>query len=69
MLVRMSFTITMSIFWAGLICCFMFGCNDRLAASPVETEIRCSSRGMHLLYEVALKHQREHKIRTYALGL
>ncbi len=34
MLVRMSFTITMSIFFAGWICCIMFGCNDQLAASP-----------------------------------
>ena len=40
MLFRMSFTITMSIFWAGLICCIMFGCNDQSAASPVETEIQ-----------------------------
>ncbi len=40
MLVRMSFTITMSIFFAGWICCIMFGCNDQLAASPVESEIQ-----------------------------
>ncbi len=40
MLVRMSFTITMSIFFAGWICCIMVGCNDRLAASPVEPEIQ-----------------------------
>ena len=40
MLVRMSFTITMSIFWAGLICCIMFGCYDQSAASPVESEIQ-----------------------------
>ncbi len=40
MLVRMSFTITMSIFFAGWICCIMFGCNDQLAASSVEPEIQ-----------------------------
>ena len=40
MLVRMSFTITMSIFWAGWICCVMFGCYDQAAASPVESEIQ-----------------------------
>lgn len=40
MLVRMSFTITMSIFWAGWICCVMFGCYDHAAASPVESEIQ-----------------------------
>ena len=32
MLVRMSFTITMAIFGAGLICFFMFGCS---AAAPM----------------------------------
>ena len=32
MLVRMSFTIMMAIFGAGLICFFMFGCG---AASPL----------------------------------
>ena len=40
MLVRMSFTITMSIFFAGWICCVMFGCNDQSAASPIESEIQ-----------------------------
>ena len=40
MLVRMSFTITMSIFWAGWICCIMFGCYDQSVASPVESEIQ-----------------------------
>ena len=40
MLVRMSFTITMSIFWAGWICCVMFGCYDQAAASPKESEIQ-----------------------------
>ena len=40
MLVRMSFTITMSIFWAGWICCIMFGCYNQSAASPVESEIQ-----------------------------
>ena len=45
MLVRMSFTITMAIFGAGLICCLMFGCNDRLAASPVETKTQRLSKG------------------------
>lgn len=39
MLVRMSFTITMSIFWAGWICCVMFGCYNQSAASPVDSEI------------------------------
>ena len=40
MLVRMSFTITMSIFFAGWICCVMFGCNGQSVASPVESEIQ-----------------------------
>ena len=40
MLSRMSFTITMSIFWAGWICCVMFGCYDQAAASPIESEIQ-----------------------------
>ena len=40
MLVRMSFTITMAIFWAGWICCLMFGCNNQLVASSVESEIQ-----------------------------
>ena len=40
MLSRMSFTITMSIFWAGWICCVMFGCYDQAAASPTESEIQ-----------------------------
>ncbi len=38
MLVRMSFTITMSIFFAGWICYVMFSCHDQLAASPVEPD-------------------------------
>ena len=40
MLVRMSFTITMSIFFAGWICCVMVGCYDQAAASPIEDEIQ-----------------------------
>ena len=40
MLVRMSFTITMSIFWAGWICCVMLGCYDQAAASSIESEIQ-----------------------------
>ena len=40
MLVRMSFTITMSVFFAGWICCVMFGCYNQSAASPVESEIQ-----------------------------
>ena len=40
MLSRMSFTITMSIFWAGWICCVMFGCYNQSEASPVESEIQ-----------------------------
>ena len=46
MLVRMSFTITMSIFWAGWICCLMFGCNNQSAASPVESEIQLLQVGV-----------------------
>ena len=46
MLVRMSFTITMSIFWAGLICCVMFGCNNQSIASPVESEIQLLQVGI-----------------------
>ena len=40
MLFRMSFTITMSIFWAGWICCVMFGCYNQSEASPVESKIQ-----------------------------
>ena len=40
MLFRMSFTITMSIFWAGWICCVMFGCYNQSAASPIESKIQ-----------------------------
>ena len=40
MLFRMSFTITMSIFWAGWICCVMFGCYNQSEASSVESEIQ-----------------------------
>ena len=46
MLVRMSFTITMAIFGAGLICCLMFSCNDQLTASPVEPEIQRLQAGV-----------------------
>ena len=46
MLVRMSFTITMSIFWAGWICCIMFGCNNQAAASPIESEIQLLQVGV-----------------------
>ena len=40
MLVRMSFTITMSIFCAGWICFVMFGRNNQSGTLPVETEIQ-----------------------------
>ena len=40
MLVRMSFTITMSIFFGGWICCVMFGCYNQSEASPVESKIQ-----------------------------
>ena len=40
MLFRMSFTITMSIFFAGWICCVMFSRNGQSVASPVEPEIQ-----------------------------
>ncbi len=40
MLIRMSFTITMSIFAAVWICCVMFAGNDQSTASPVEPEIQ-----------------------------
>ena len=40
MLVRMSFTITMSIFFAGWICCIMFSCNNQSVASAAEPEIQ-----------------------------
>ena len=46
MLVRMSFTITMAIFWAGWICCIMFSCNNQSAASPVESEIQLLQVGV-----------------------
>ena len=40
MLARMSFTITMSIFFTGWICCIMFNRNGQSVASPVEPEIQ-----------------------------
>ena len=40
MLVRMSFTITLSIFLGGWICWAMFGCNNQSEALPVESEIQ-----------------------------
>ncbi len=46
MLVRMSFTITMSIFWAGWICCVMFGYYNQSVASPVEPEIQLLQVGV-----------------------
>ena len=45
----------MSIFWAGLICCVMFGCNDQSAASPVETEIQLLQVGAFHGDEVSAK--------------
>ena len=55
MLVRMSFTITMSIFFAGWICCVMFGCNDQSTASPVEPEIQLLQVGVFHGDEVSAK--------------
>ena len=55
MLVRMSFTITMSIFLAGWICCIMFGCNDQSAAAPVEPEIQLLQVGAFHGDEVSAK--------------
>ena len=55
MFVRMSFTITMSIFLAGWICCIMFGCNDQSAASPVEAEIQLLQVGVFHGDEVSAK--------------
>ena len=40
MLVRIPFTIKMSIFFAGWICCVMLGYSNQATASPVEPEIQ-----------------------------
>ena len=48
MLVRMSFTITISIFLAGLICFFMFGCaetNPLLASLSEEVNLTLTTQG------------------------
>lgn len=55
MLFRMSFTITMSIFWAGWICCIMFGCYNQSAASPVKSEIELLQVGAFHGDEVSAK--------------
>ena len=55
MLFRMSFTITMSIFWAGWICCIMFGCYNQSAASPVKSEIQLLQVGAFHGDEVSAK--------------
>ena len=55
MLFRMSFTITMSIFWAGWICCVMFGCYNQSAASPVKSEIQLLQVGAFHGDEVSAK--------------
>ena len=55
MLVRMSFTITMSIFFAGWICCVMFGCGDQSAASAAETKIQLLQVGAFHGDEVSAK--------------
>ena len=53
MLFRMSFTITMSIFFAGWICCVMFSRNGQSVASPVEPEIQLLQVGTFHGDEVA----------------
>ena len=53
MLVRMSFTITMSIFFGGWICCVMFGCYNQSEASPVESKIQLLQVGAFHGDEVA----------------
>ena len=55
MLVRMSFTITMSIFFGGWICCVMFGCYNQSEASPVESKIQLLQVGAFHGDEVAAK--------------
>ena len=55
MLVRMSFTITMSIFSAGWICCVMFGRNDQSVAPPVEPEIQLLQVGTFHGDEISAK--------------
>ena len=55
MLFRMSFTITMSIFWADWICCIMFGCYNQSAASPVKSEIQLLQVGAFHGDEVSAK--------------
>ena len=55
MLFRMSFTITMSIFFAGWICCVMFSRNGQSVASPVEPEIQLLQVGAFHGDEVSAK--------------
>ena len=69
MLVRMSFTITMAIFGAGLICCLMFGCNDRLAASPVETKTQRLSKGTQRRRNREIKDCNCRRYGTFSYGI
>ena len=55
MLVRMSFTITMSLFLIGWICYVMFGYNDQSVASPVEAKIQLLQIGTFHGDEVSAK--------------
>jgi len=45
----------MSIFWAGWICCIMFGCYNQSAASPVKSEIQLLQVGAFHGDEVSAK--------------
>ena len=55
MLFRMSFTITMSFFFAGWICCIMFSRNGQSVASSVEPEIQLLQVGAFHGDEISAK--------------
>ena len=63
MLVRMSFTITMAIFGAGLICCVMFGRKNQSIASPAASEIESLQRGAQT-HPQDLKTEKRQSINT-----
>ena len=63
MLVRMSFTITMAIFGAGLICCVMFGRKNQSLASPAASEPQSLQRGAQTRPQ-GLKTEKRQSINT-----
>ena len=63
MLIRMSFTITMAIFGAGLICCVMFGRKNQSVASPAASELQSLQRGAQTRPQ-GLKTEKRQSINT-----